>query len=294
MTSLRDPSMDMLLESLLNQSEDNPELIAEAELITDFTPKPRTKLFAKAESLEPSSFMLHLVYRVFEDKVEVDLSTFTTLSANNLSIVVPKLRNSKIAVLNLWGMPGLEPTDLEKILGVGGRDSPQQYVKLQDASSVRASRGVSRLGALILLGNPQIPLDFLTRYLGEYEVYHSELLRRAIRSEELRYGAPLDAKDQETLDKHQQRADSPESTVAPDCKEHAEIKAIKRLRYVIAKAHPESELQHKRCLVIDVPGYLEHVLGKDGEMLSTDAEVLSVWWKATVSAIEGNVSYYNH
>ena len=69
MTSLRDWSMDMLLESLLNQSEDNPELIAEAELITDFTPKPRTKLFAKAESLEPSSFMLHLLYRVFEDKV---------------------------------------------------------------------------------------------------------------------------------------------------------------------------------------------------------------------------------
>ena len=104
----------------------------------------------------------------------------------------------------------------------------------------------------------------------------------------------FDAKDQETLDKHQQRADSPESTVAPDCKEHAEIKAIKRLRYVIAKAHPESELQHKRCLVTDIPGYLEHVLGKDGKMLSTDAEVLSVWWKATVSAIEGNVSYYNH
>lgn len=448
--SLRDRSMDILLQSLVDQSEDNPELMAEAELMTDFIPMLRAKLYALAGSLKPSSPLLHLLCKALENEVEIDLSPFTTLTSDDLSFIVAELRKYNMAVLNLSDMPNLKPTDLRKVLGVGFIESPNEHVGAQASSSTMAANTTGSLRALILLENPQIPLEFLTQYLGEYEVYHSELFRQAIWTEGprlnassipiLEFAAPnivsqlvwvgipnkhnfdpkfrlengkfnwntlefsaesprsmgsakplgfkhypldvplppnkmaeclmqllrfltspkmtwykswttaaarcfakvftgangggygvgplsfvlshvadcwggdeewlrtgplkhnqwaiiliheaFDAKDQEQVDKGRREAESQEPSLADDLKKHPEIRPVKRLRYALAKALPASESSQKPFLIADIPDYLEHVLGEHGKKLTVEAKELSKWWKNTLSAVGGEVSYY--
>lgn len=185
--SLRDRSMDVLLESLLDQTEDNPHLMAEAELMSDFIPKLRAKFYVRAASLKPSSALIRLLCRALENEVEVDLSPFKTLTVDDLTAVVAILRKSKMKVLNLSDMPNLEESDLGKILGFGVTVPREIETGVQSSSSSAAGNEIRSLRALTLLENPQISLQYLTQYLGNYEIYHSELFRRAIRDEY--YGA---------------------------------------------------------------------------------------------------------
>ena len=153
--TLRDSAMDKLLQSLIEQPDDNSDSTAEAELLTDFLPKLKAKFYDQATQLKPSPSLLRLLGRALENEIEVDLSPFTTLSAKDLSLVVSKLQShGTMAVLNLSNRPDIGEMELNVILG-------------SDLN----------LRALCLLEMPQIPPRSLGAYSSHCEVYHSDILR---------------------------------------------------------------------------------------------------------------------
>jgi len=155
--SLQTITMDVFLEHLLNPSEDDVRLIAQAELLPEFRLQLKRKLFAEAHSLQPSPYLLRLLTKAFEGDNEVDQSPFNTISARDLRTIVAELQEKgNMTTLNLSNRPEMTEEDLDSILGDHRNGS---------------------LKAIILLVTPQISLLFLSAFLGHYEVYHSELLR---------------------------------------------------------------------------------------------------------------------
>lgn len=99
----------------------------------------------------------------------------------------------------------------------------------------------------------------------------------------------FDARDQESLEKRRLKAET--TSDAPE-NNRPEIKSIKRLRYALAKALPESMPSQKAFIVTDVPGYLEQVLRGGRAEGVAEAKELSEWWKSTIFSIKEEVSYY--
>jgi len=180
-TTLRDRSMDIFLDTLFDQSQENPELMAEAEILPDFVPKLRQRLYDQAADLKPSTSLLHLLHKALEHDVEVNLSPFVTLTTEYLAVLVARLRNGKMRVLNLSNMPNLTESDLNLVLAEGPSLSRQTE---SPPSSLAADSGTSQnLKAIILLETPKISIDFLTKHLGHCDIYHSGLLRRPLQPE---------------------------------------------------------------------------------------------------------------
>ena len=69
------------------------------------------------------------------------------------------------------------------------------------------------------------------------------------------------------------------------------FKPLKRLRYVLAKALPESDVAEKRFLTTDVLGYLKYGLGC-GQESKPESEGLSDWWKEKTSGLGDGLGYY--
>ena len=154
-STLRDRAMDKLLQSLLEEPDDNSHLTAEAELLTDFLPRMKAKFYEHANKLKPSPSLLNLLCRTLENDCEVDLSPLTTLTTDDLCFLVSKLqKDGKINTLNLSNRPDIGEQDLRGIL----------------ASN-------SNLRALYLLEMPQIPFQSLAVYASHCDVLHSEILR---------------------------------------------------------------------------------------------------------------------
>ncbi|KAI4225872.1 MAG: hypothetical protein L6R36_003580 [Xanthoria steineri] len=163
--SLRDQAMDRLLDVLLDPSEqDVPTLMAEADHLHDFIAKLRQRLYNQASVLEPSGANIVLLNKAFEGATIVDLSPFSALTSGHLATLVARLRkgHGAMEVLNLSNMPDLTESDLELILDVGN-----------------GSETLS-ITAILLLETPKISLDFVAHHLGNHDVYHSELFRRAL------------------------------------------------------------------------------------------------------------------
>lgn len=163
--SLRDQAMDRLLDVLLDPSEqDVPALMAEADHLHDFIPKLRQRLYNQASVLEPSGANIVLLKKAFEGATIVDLSPFTALTAGHLATLVARLQkgHGAMEVLNLSNMPELTESDLELILDIGNGGETLSIT------------------AVLLLETPKISLDFVTHHLGNHDVYHSELFRRAL------------------------------------------------------------------------------------------------------------------
>ena len=163
--SLRDQAMDRLLDVLLDPSEqDVPALMAEADHLHDLIPKLRQRLYNQASVLEPSGANIVLLNKAFEGATIVDLSPFTALTSGHLATLVARLQkgHGAMEVLNLSNMPDLTESDLELILDIGN-----------------GSETLS-ITAILLLETPKISLDFVTHHLGNHDVYHSELFRRAL------------------------------------------------------------------------------------------------------------------
>ena len=159
--SLRDGAMATLLQALLDGSDDNTGLLSEAEILTDFVPKLKSMLYEQANFLKPSPHVLDLLCRALEDDTEVDLSPFKSLSAEDLSLVVSRLRkHGKMNVLCISNMPDLTDEDLQLVL-----------------------RGAADLKALYVLEDPQITLQATSMLLSDCDLYHSDLLRRPIKDQ---------------------------------------------------------------------------------------------------------------
>lgn len=176
--SLRDQSMDNLLEFLLRSAHDNSGLVAEAEIFPDFLAKLRRRLYDNAAKLQPTSPVMKLLYKVLKEQAEVDISVFKNFAASDLAILVAKLRRGRIRVLNLSNMPELTEPDLHQIL-----DIHQLPSAMAEQNSALATSSISDLRAIVLLETPKISIEFLLEHMGHYDVYHSALFRRPMEQE---------------------------------------------------------------------------------------------------------------
>ncbi|KAL8645952.1 MAG: hypothetical protein Q9226_007067 [Calogaya cf. arnoldii] len=162
--SLRDQAMDRLLDLLLDSSEEDASiLVAETSHLPDFVSKLRQRLYNQASVLEPSATTTGLLAKALGGVANVDLSRFTLWRAEHLSTLVTQLQkvSDRRKVLNMSNMPDLTEYELEMILNEHESASP--FIK-----------------AVIILEGPKISLDFVTKRLGNRDVYHSELFRRSL------------------------------------------------------------------------------------------------------------------
>ncbi|KAL8877953.1 MAG: hypothetical protein Q9192_008557, partial [Flavoplaca navasiana] len=174
--SLRNHAMDQFLDLLLDPSEqDVHTLLAETDHLIDFVPSLRRRLYNQASFLEPSATNIRLLQKALVGVATVYLSPFKLWSAEHLSAVVSHLQTGVdgIKVLNMSNMPDLTEAELAAI------------VKLEDG------KVTPHLNTIIILETPKISLDFLAKHFGKYDVYHSELFRRALYlPHRLRHGPP--------------------------------------------------------------------------------------------------------
>ncbi|KAL8652971.1 MAG: hypothetical protein Q9226_004037 [Calogaya cf. arnoldii] len=162
--SLMGQAMDRLLDVLLDSSEEDASiLVAKASHLPDFVSKLRQRLHNQASVLEPSATIIGLLARVLEGVATVDLSRFTLWSAEHLSTLITRLQKvqGSMKVLNMSNIPNLTDSELEIILNEHDSATP----------SIRA---------VIILETPKVSLSFITKRLGNRDVYHSELFRRSL------------------------------------------------------------------------------------------------------------------
>ena len=173
---LRNQAMDQFLDLLLDPSEqDVHTLMAETDHLNDFVPNLRRRMYNQASTLEPSTTNIGLLQKALEGVATVDLSLFKLWSAEHLSAVLSQLRTGVdgVKVLNMSNMPDLTEAELAAIM------------KLEDG------KATPHLSTIIILETPKISLDFVAKHFGKYDVYHSELFRRALNLPyQSRYGAP--------------------------------------------------------------------------------------------------------
>ncbi|KAL8988086.1 MAG: hypothetical protein Q9177_002782 [Variospora cf. flavescens] len=174
--SLRDHSMDSLLDLLLHSTHDHWDLVAEAEIFPDFVTKLRRRLYDNAATLQPTTPNIDLVYKVLKDEFEIDISVFKKFMASDFALLIAKLRGGNLRTLNLSNMPELTESDLQKILHM--RQAPLGTTKVNDNTSVLTTGSVKDCRTIILLETPKISLEFLAEHMGHYDIYHSALFRR--------------------------------------------------------------------------------------------------------------------
>lgn len=163
--TLRDGAMDTVLQTLLDGPDEDTDLVSEAELLADFLPNLKGKLYEQAKTLKPSPHVLDLLCRALKDETDIDLSPFKGLSPEDMSLVVSRLRkHGKINTLCISNRPDLTEHDLQVVL-----------------------RGVSGLEVLYILEDPLIPMQALSTLFGNCDIYHSDLLRRPIKPQYDRY-----------------------------------------------------------------------------------------------------------
>ncbi|KAL8887017.1 MAG: hypothetical protein Q9215_005353 [Flavoplaca cf. flavocitrina] len=174
--SLRNQAMDQFLDLLLDPSEqDVHTLMTETDHLNDFVPNLRRRLYIQGPTLEPSATNIGLLQKALEGVATVDLSPFKLWSAEHLSAVLSQLRTGVdgVKVLNMSNMPDLTEAELAAIM------------KLEDG------KATPHLNTIVILETPKISLDFVAKHFGKYDVYHSELFRRALYlPHQSRYGAP--------------------------------------------------------------------------------------------------------
>ena len=178
--TLRDRSMDMVLDELLDPSGEISELVSSMEILPDFVPKLRQKFYEQAADLTLSATLLRLLLKALEDDIEVDLSPFKSFTAEHLAVLVAGLRNGKMKVLNLSNMPKLTETDLEMILVTGPAPSRQSMFASPSSSSSSGTAMTGGLEVIVLLETPQVPIEYLLNLQGTYEIHHSGLFRHAL------------------------------------------------------------------------------------------------------------------
>ena len=168
--SLREGAMTTVLQALLDGPDDNTDLLSEAEFLADFVPRLKDKLYEKSNALKPTPHILALLCRALEEETDVDLSPFTSFSAEDLSLVVSRLRqHGKMQTLCISNRASLTAEDVQVVL-----------------------REATGLKALYLLHDPQISAQGLSPLLRDCDFYSSDLLRQAIKPELERY--PFDSK----------------------------------------------------------------------------------------------------
>ncbi|KAI4170188.1 MAG: hypothetical protein LQ348_007159 [Seirophora lacunosa] len=176
--SLREHTMDNFIDILLDPSQDAAALMAEVDVLIDFVPKLRRRLYDQAATLSPSPSHLTLLQKALEKDVDVDLSPFKMLTVHHFSELVAKLCHGNMRSLTLSNMPDLTEDDLVLILG--GASASTDETESSTGSSEKVVGAMGNITSIILLETPKISIDFVAVHLGQYDVWHSELLRRPL------------------------------------------------------------------------------------------------------------------
>lgn len=158
--SLRDHAIEKLVQTLVENPESARQVAPAAEVLADFWPRLKGKIYEHAKSLRPSPALLDLLCATLKEEMYVDLSPFHTLTCEDLSLLVSRLQSDgQMRRLNLSHMPNLTSEGLASVLVPGLRQ---------------------RLLGVYLMENPQISVESLCPLNCACDVYHSELLRRSI------------------------------------------------------------------------------------------------------------------
>ena len=156
MTSLRQLSLETVLGHLTDPTEEDLDILGGLDSYPDFRSSLKRKLVANAQAIHSSSHLIKVAVKALELDTDVDLRHFKTLPAQDLSLVVSKLRDrSNMASLNLSDRADLKEDELLQVLG------PTSVCRL-----------------VYLLHNDHISLKFLGAHLSQYDILHSSLLRR--------------------------------------------------------------------------------------------------------------------
>lgn len=161
--TLRDSAMHKMLEAALQQSVADLQLwMPEAEILTDFLPSLKRKLYEDPIALKSSPAGLYLLCRALEHEYHVDLAPLKSLTKQDIEMVVSKLREQgSMKSIALSNMPDLRVEDLEAFVGE------------------------TRLRSLYLLGTPSISINAIVSFVNSHmaglqDLYHTELLRRPL------------------------------------------------------------------------------------------------------------------
>ena len=175
--SLRDLTMAGFLDLLLDPAQDIEDLIRQGEILSDFVPKLRQRLYAQAATLIPSEHHQRLLCEALKQDVEVDLSLFSRLTALYLSTLVTKLRGGKMRTLVLSNRSDITDSDLSVILSiVDGRS--KNVGEAAQSTHDQTACVLGDITSIVLLETPNISLNFVAAHLGQVDTFHSELLRQ--------------------------------------------------------------------------------------------------------------------
>ena len=158
-TTLRKGAMATSLQSLSDGRDDHTDFFLEAELLSDSLRKLKEKLYQQSGAVKPSPRTTDLLCRALEQENDVDLSPFTRFSAEDMSLVVSRLRkHGKMHTLCISNRSDLTAEDLQVVL-----------------------RNAAGLKAVYVLEDPQLPAHGTNLLLKDCDFYNSELLRQAFK-----------------------------------------------------------------------------------------------------------------
>ena len=158
-TTLRKGALATSLQPLSDGRDDHADFFLEAELLSDSLRKLKEKLYQQSGAVKPSPRTMDLLCRALEQENDVDLSPFTRFSAEDMSLVVSRLRkHGKMHTLCISNRSDLTAEDLQVVL-----------------------RNAAGLKAVYVLEDPQLPAHGVNLLLEDCDFYNSELLRQAIK-----------------------------------------------------------------------------------------------------------------
>ena len=157
MVSLRVRTLDQLANAVVKCEDVDPDVFLEAEILTDFWPKVKERLYADAGNLKFSNVMLDVFSMSLKDDQCVNMSPFNLMSVAEISQVVSCLcHDASLVELNLSNHLRLSKEEIRMILEKAGSSLSILYVRGDGAISL----------------NEIIDLSF------QGKVYHDQLLGR--------------------------------------------------------------------------------------------------------------------
>ena len=115
--SLREVTLGKLANAVAHCEEIDPQVLSEAEVLTDFWPKVKEQLYADAGNLTYSPSLLQILFKSLKSEIYVDLSPFRKLSMSDLGDLVHRLSHEgNLAELNLSYRLDISKDDIRTLL----------------------------------------------------------------------------------------------------------------------------------------------------------------------------------
>lgn len=109
--------MDQMIQSLIDNPEDNLHVFPEADHLTDFGARIKSKLYERAKALKASPALIEILAKLLKNDTYVDLAPFRCFAVNDLSDLISKMRSdSEMVALNLSTLPSITSEGVKTIL----------------------------------------------------------------------------------------------------------------------------------------------------------------------------------